>query len=185
MARYRQKLSRIVGHHMAPPTKISLGRRRLLQWVLTCLLSLGGAAFAGGLLMYLYPPGLRKRLRAPVEVPGAGTLSAGGSVTVRVDGEPVLLLKTASGYRAFSLACTHLGCIVRWRPPTGHPQAGQSRARETDAGKTASSDQRPGSFVCPCHGGGFDAEGKVVSGPPPRPLQPLQVHERDGRVFIV
>ncbi len=170
---------------MALPTKISLGRRRFLQWVLTCLLSLGGAAFTGGLLMYLYPPGLRKRLRAPVEVPGAGTLSAGSSVTVRIDGEPVLLLKTDSGYRAFSLTCTHLGCIVRWRRPTGQLEAGQLQAGDTRAGKTASSDQGSGSFVCPCHGGGFDAEGKVVSGPPPRPLQPLQVHERDGRVFII
>ncbi len=170
---------------MKQPTKISLGRRSFSQWVLTSLLSLGGAALAGGLLMYLYPPGLRKRLRAPVEVPGASTLPFGGSVIVRVDGEPTLLLKTASGYRAFSLVCTHLGCIVRWRPPTGQLQPGQPRARHAGARKSAASDQHSGLFVCPCHGGGFDTEGKVVSGPPPRPLEPLEVKERGGRIFIV
>jgi menaquinol-cytochrome c reductase iron-sulfur subunit len=46
---------------------------------------------------------------------------------------------------ALSATCTHLGCQVRW-----------------DAESTR--------FRCPCHGGVFDAQGQVVEGPPPRPL---------------
>lgn len=46
---------------------------------------------------------------------------------------------------ALSATCTHLGCQVRW-----------------DAASTT--------FRCPCHGGVFDAQGNVVDGPPPRPL---------------
>ena len=46
---------------------------------------------------------------------------------------------------ALSATCTHLGCQVRW-----------------DAASTR--------FRCPCHGGVFDAQGQVVEGPPPRPL---------------
>jgi Rieske Fe-S protein len=30
-------------------------------------------------------------------------------------------------------------------------------------------------FRCPCHGGVFDAEGNVVEGPPPRPLDRVEV----------
>ena len=51
--------------------------------------------------------------------------------------------------RALSATCTHLGCQVRW-----------------DSGTTK--------FRCPCHGGVFDAQGNVVSGPPPRGLDRIE-----------
>jgi menaquinol-cytochrome c reductase iron-sulfur subunit len=41
--------------------------------------------------------------------------------------------------------CTHLGCAVNWKD-------------EANA------------FLCPCHDAKFDAEGTVLGGPPPRPL---------------
>ncbi len=41
--------------------------------------------------------------------------------------------------------CTHLGCTVNWKD-------------EANA------------FLCPCHDAKFDATGKVLGGPPPRPL---------------
>ncbi len=41
--------------------------------------------------------------------------------------------------------CTHLGCIVNWKPE-------QNR------------------FVCPCHGSQYDAQGRVVRGPARRSL---------------
>ncbi len=50
---------------------------------------------------------------------------------------------------ALSATCTHLGCQVRW---------------ETDTKR----------FRCPCHGGVYDAQGHVVSGPPPRPLERIE-----------
>jgi Rieske Fe-S protein len=55
----------------------------------------------------------------------------------------------------FSASCTHLGCNVRWR----------------------SDEQR---FACPCHKGFFDAEGNVVSGPPPKPLERLETRVQNG-----
>jgi Rieske Fe-S protein len=44
-----------------------------------------------------------------------------------------------------SSRCTHLGCNVNWHEETAH-------------------------FICPCHDASFDAEGNVVDGPPPRPM---------------
>ncbi len=41
--------------------------------------------------------------------------------------------------------CTHLGCTVNWK-------------EEAQA------------YVCPCHDAKFSVEGKVLAGPPPRPL---------------
>jgi len=56
-------------------------------------------------------------------------------------------------------ACTHLGCRVTY-------QAEYDR------------------FLCPCHGGVFDYSGKVVSGPPPRPLETHQVKVEAGQVWL-
>jgi len=41
--------------------------------------------------------------------------------------------------------CTHLACTVNWK-------------------------EEEGIFACPCHDAGFDKEGRVTHGPPPRPL---------------
>ena len=58
-----------------------------------------------------------------------------------------------------SATCTHLGCTVNW-----------------DEGK--------GEFVCPCHGGRFDAEGAVLGGPPPGPLARIPHEVRDTSIFV-
>ncbi|RMD98552.1 MAG: ubiquinol-cytochrome c reductase iron-sulfur subunit [Calditrichaeota bacterium] len=60
---------------------------------------------------------------------------------------------------AFSPKCTHMGCNVAWNPRTNH-------------------------FECPCHGGTYDAEGNVIAGPPPRPLDRYPIKIENGRVFI-
>jgi len=62
----------------------------------------------------------------------------------------VYLDREGDGYRALSATCTHLGCRVTW----------------DEAGKQ---------FLCPCHGGAYDREGRVVAGPPPASLQRLSV----------
>jgi quinol---cytochrome c reductase iron-sulfur subunit, bacillus type len=60
-------------------------------------------------------------------------------------------------YVAISTRCAHLGCPVRYY--------------------TAA--QR---FVCPCHGGVYDFEGKVSGGPPVRPLDRFYTRVRNGQV---
>jgi Rieske Fe-S protein len=63
--------------------------------------------------------------------------------------------------RVFSSTCTHLACNVIWR-------------EEEEV------------FVCPCHSGRFNAEGKNIAGPPTRPLAVLE-HKVEGgnlKVFL-
>ena len=57
--------------------------------------------------------------------------------------------ETDGEFTIFSSTCTHLGCAIRW---------------EADAQQ----------FVCPCHNGIFDPEGRPIAGPPERPLDRLQ-----------
>lgn len=75
------------------------------------------------------------------------------------DGYPAILFKKDGEYKAFSRVCTHLGCTVKWK-------------------------EAEGIFECPCHGGVFDAEGKVVKGPPPKPLHRLTAWVEDGLVMV-
>lgn len=74
-------------------------------------------------------------------------------------GREFVVTRTVSGLRAFSTRCTHLGCKVLWRP-----------------------DRKV--FHCPCHEGYFDQNGKVLKGPPPRPLETIPITEKAGNVYI-
>ena len=60
---------------------------------------------------------------------------------------------------AINATCTHLGCIVTWKE-----------------------DQKI--FQCPCHDGRYDGEGRVISGPPPKPLERHKTKVEDGRIFL-
>jgi menaquinol-cytochrome c reductase iron-sulfur subunit len=62
----------------------------------------------------------------------------------------VFIDREGDGYRALSATCTHLGCRVDY-----------------DAARQQ--------YICPCHGGVYARDGRVVSGPPPRPLERVAV----------
>lgn len=63
-------------------------------------------------------------------------------------------------FKAYNGHCTHLGCSFGY-------------------------DKDSKTFLCPCHRGQFDVKtGAVLGGPPPRPLDELQVQVRDAAVFV-
>jgi Rieske Fe-S protein len=77
-------------------------------------------------------------------------------------GEPCLLVRLdADRFVAFGQKCTHLGCPVLYR-------------RET------------GKLHCPCHEGYFNAEdGKVIAGPPPRPLPRIELERKGDELWAM
>lgn len=123
----------------------TVSRRRLLDIILSTLGAISAVALLFPAVSYMLP--VRKRGGTDERV-SAGK-QEGWAVwegrKVSVQGKPAAVIRTDSGFKAFSAVCTHLGCIVHWN----------STKRE---------------FECPCHAAVFDAEGKVVSGPPPRGL---------------
>lgn len=60
---------------------------------------------------------------------------------------------------AYSPSCTHLGCAYHW----------------DDATKN---------FVCPCHTSAFSIDGKVLTGPAPRPLDRFVTRVDNGKLLI-
>ena len=62
-------------------------------------------------------------------------------------------------YVAISTRCMHLGCPVRFVEAAGR-------------------------FICPCHGGVYNFEGKVDGGPPVRPLDRFYTRVRNGQLEL-
>ncbi|MCI0412308.1 ubiquinol-cytochrome c reductase iron-sulfur subunit [bacterium] len=67
--------------------------------------------------------------------------------------------KKDGSFVVFNPHCTHLGCAFSWN----------AEAKQ---------------FVCPCHGGRFDGEGKRIAGPPPRPLDRYETKIEDNTLKI-
>lgn len=74
----------------------------------------------------------------------------------------------------FNPKCTHLNCAYSWYlEGEPHETAYGSKMPDEDY------------FFCPCHDGVYDITGKVVSGPPPRPLDTLPVKIENGKLFTI
>ena len=124
-------------------------RRKFLVSALGAL----GALFAGiasyPLFRYLSPrqTGTEK---GRVTIASA-QVGVGQAHFFQFQGHPAVVLQRAPGvFVAFSAICTHLGCIIRWLPEKGE-------------------------FLCPCHAGRYGGDGKVLGGPPPKPLQTIPI----------
>ncbi len=78
------------------------------------------------------------------------------------------LSRVDSGFLALSRKCTHLGCVVPFQKD------------EPSLDKLAPK----GRFSCPCHGGMYDRYGRVISGPPPRPLDLYPIKIEKGKILV-
>lgn len=109
---------------------------------------------------------LRKNRPAPprLALGSASALPIGSATTFNYPNEhsPCLLIRTGeSTFVAYSQLCTHLSCAVV-------PKVSE------------------GLLHCPCHEGYFDlATGRVVAGPPPRPLPKVELEIVDGSLYAI
>ncbi|MDH7500600.1 MAG: Rieske 2Fe-2S domain-containing protein [candidate division NC10 bacterium] len=61
--------------------------------------------------------------------------------------------------RAFKGVCTHMDCNVTYKPEEHR-------------------------FFCPCHNGWYDEAGVNIAGPPPRPLERLEVRLKKQKLIV-
>lgn len=132
-----------------------------LTMLVTFFGSVSALGFAYPLGMYLWP-------RAPKVKPGQGRsmkiplsdVPIGEARFVRFLGKPAVVVRpNEQQVMALSPVCSHLGCIVKWK-------------------------EKEKEFLCPCHGGRFDAKGAVLGGPPPFPMKPFATSVEDDYVEI-
>lgn len=150
------------------------GRRKTLALLVNTVVAAFGAALTGLLGVFAVRPVREAATERWIRAGTLGDLTPNVPVprvlsVPRVDGwyrararETVFLVwDGAKQVKVFSATCTHLGCQVLWNAEA----------------KT---------FNCPCHGGTFDASGKVLDGPPPRPLTTIdaRVEGTDETVLV-
>lgn len=142
-------------HEDAGSADSGRSRRGALRTAVTWALGLGTAALGATLAMWTAAVGRfavpnatsRSRRLVPVGAPAAFPR---GHVETRFAQSHGLWLvhgEFRGRWQLFALstACTHLGCITRWRDDLRR-------------------------FQCPCHGSAFSADGINREGPAPRPL---------------
>lgn len=149
----------------------TISRRKLFGWIIAAINLIVGAVVIGPVLGFIGSPIARSGKLKWIDVCPESDLAVGQTSEVSftvpvIDGYHIVDRKYTIFLRryedrivAFDPACTHLGCRVAW--------VGDKNR-----------------YLCPCHGGVFDADGKVVSGPPPKPLIEYPVRVQDGQVWI-
>lgn len=126
------------------------------------LVMISGATFLGN--GYLVVKSMLKEARPheTLRVAAVDELPVGGVKLFRypTPDEPAILVRIdETRWAAYSQRCTHLSCPVLYAPERGR-------------------------LECPCHDGAFDvATGRVLYGPPPRPLPRVILRVADGEIF--
>ncbi len=130
------------------------------------------AALAAPAAVYLLLPPRARRGSESVEIGELSQLALGVPEEVafrrnRLDGWKLtsekaavwLVRRSENDVVAFAPQCTHLGCAYHW-------------------------DERRKNFLCPCHSSTFGIDGRVLSGPAPRPLDRYDVKIENGRLLL-
>ncbi len=110
---------------------------------------------------YLIPPASGEPSTATVTLPWKPSeIRVNTGRIFKFGTQPGILVKTPAGeLRAFSAVCTHLNCTVQYR-------------------------EERQDIWCACHNGVYDLNGKNISGPPPRPLEPYRAIVKGDQIVV-
>lgn len=135
-------------------------RRSMIGWLLGGGLFASIGSFLYPVVRFIMPPQVTEAAVNEVGAGKVGDLKPNSAKIVKFGTKPVILIRTTeTEWKAFSAVCTHLNCTVQFKPE--------------------------GSQIwCACHNGVYDLTGKVVSGPPPRPLDEFIVHVRGEDIVV-
>lgn len=116
--------------------------------------------------------------------------------------ERCFVVRKGNAVGVMTAICTHLGCTVRWGGGMEAGASGDEAGRgdthglhgtQHEAGSSNEEDGTAAAYWCPCHGGRYNLQGKVLSGPPPKPLAWHKVSlnsngellvDLDGGIFV-
>jgi Rieske Fe-S protein len=135
-------------------------RRSAIEWLLRGGLAASLASFFYPVARFLNPPMVAEASVNEVAAGKVQDLKPNSGKIVKFGNKPALLVRVNdTEWKAFSAVCTHLNCTVQY----------QEGRRE---------------IWCACHNGTYDLNGRVASGPPPKPLEELAVKLRGDEVVI-
>jgi Rieske Fe-S protein len=135
-------------------------RRRILNYLLGTSVGATLVAILYPILKFMIPQEIIEATQTSVVAGRVNELPPNSGKIFKFGSKPGLLVRTPTGeYKAFSAVCTHLDCIVQYRP-----------------------DMRL--IWCACHNGQYNLSGKNIAGPPPRPLEEYTVNIRGEEIVV-
>jgi len=135
-------------------------RRSLLSWVLGGGVIATFGSFLYPVIRFINPPEVSEAALNEVVAGNVQDLKPNSGTIVKFGNKPALLVRVNdSEWKAFSAVCTHLNCTVQYQEISHQ-------------------------IWCACHNGTYDMSGRVVSGPPPKPLEEYSVMVRGEEVVI-
>ena len=141
----------------SPPSR---KRRECLDYLLGTSVVATLAAIVYPIIRFLIPPAETESAQNSVVAAKLSELEPNSGKIFKFGTKPGILVRTPSGeLKAFSATCTHLDCIVQYRP-----------------------DMKM--VWCACHNGQYNLSGQNIGGPPPRPLEEFQVNTRGDEIVV-
>ena len=142
------------------PSATPRGRRDWLSALVQGGFTASVVSFLYPALRFIWPPEVSETTADEVTAAKTSELPPNSGRIFKFGNHPGIVVRTPAGdWRAFTAVCTHLNCTVQYQPETQM-------------------------IWCACHNGLYDLNGKVVSGPPPRPLEQYSVHVRSDDVVV-
>ncbi|HLF84348.1 MAG TPA: Rieske 2Fe-2S domain-containing protein [Blastocatellia bacterium] len=135
-------------------------RREFLDYLLGTSIGATLLAIFYPIVKFMIPPQVVESAENSVVAGSVKELATNSGKIFKFGTKPGILVRTASGeLKAFSAICTHLDCIVQYRPDTKQ-------------------------IWCACHNGQYNMSGQNVGGPPPRPLEEYVVNTRGDEIVV-
>lgn len=144
---------------MEPGSKAQ-GRRRFLDILLgsSVVATLGAILYP--IFKFMVPPQIVEAAQNSVVVGKLNEVPVNTGKIFKFGSKPGIVVRSSTGdLKAFSAVCTHLDCIVQFRPDTKQ-------------------------IWCACHNGQYNLNGQNVGGPPPRPLEEYVVNVRGDEIVV-
>ena len=135
-------------------------RRSFFDYLLgsTVVATLGALLYP--ILKFMSPPQVIESTESSVVAAKVSEVKVNSGKVFKFGSKPGIIVRTASGeLKACSAICTHLDCIVQYRPDIKH-------------------------IWCACHNGHYSVDGKNISGPPPRPLEAYKVNMQGDDIWV-
>jgi Rieske Fe-S protein len=135
-------------------------RRDFLDYLLGTSVGATLLAIFYPIVKFLIPPQIVESAESSVVAGSVKEIAVNTGKIFKFGTKPGILIRTAAGeLKAFSAVCTHLDCIVQYRPDTKQ-------------------------IWCACHNGQYNLSGQNVGGPPPRPLEEYVVNTRGDEIVV-
>ncbi|HEX7296315.1 MAG TPA: Rieske (2Fe-2S) protein [Pyrinomonadaceae bacterium] len=149
------------GEHGAGPSGPEApSRRHFLDYLLgtSVVATLGAILYP--IFEFMSPPQVIESTESSVVAAKLSEVPVNSGKIFKFGSKPGIIVRTESGeLKACSAVCTHLECIVQYRPDIKH-------------------------IWCACHNGHYSVDGKNISGPPPRPLEEYKVNTRGDDIVV-